>query len=319
MFKRILSLLALAAVAGAVQAQAWPSSPVRVVVNVAPGGVADRTARLLGVRLGEALGQPMVVENKPGDGGYVGFETVARAAPDGYTVLFSPGSSMMISPHLVKRADFDPVKALTPVVPTASVPMYLVTNPKTPARSLAELIAYGRANPDRLNYGSAGTGSMLHLAGEIFKRETGTGLTHIPYKGAGPALKDLLGGQIDILFDPGIATEHVKAGRLRLLAVSGTERNPSFPDAPTFLESGIRGVDGGPFFGYYLPNGAPQAIVARLNREVTRLIAEPSLRAQLVAQGLELSPPMTPEAFASYVRTESQRYAKLLPELGIRR
>ncbi len=318
MIKRILSLLVVASLAGAAHAQSWPTGPVRVIVNVAAGGVADRTARLLGVRLGEALGQPIVVENRAGGEGYIGFEAVANAAPDGYTLLFSPGSSMMISPHLVRRADFDPVKALTPVAPTVSVPMYLVTNPKVPARSLAEFIAYARANPGKLNYGSAGTGTMLHLAGEVFKRETGTNLTHVPYKGAGPALKDLLGGQIELIFDPGIATEHVKAGRLRMLAVSGAQRNPAFPDAPTFIESGIRGVDGGPFFGYYAPNGTPPAVVARLNREVTKLVEEPGLRQSLASQGLEISPPMAPEAFAGYVRAESQRYANLLPELGIR-
>jgi tripartite-type tricarboxylate transporter receptor subunit TctC len=317
--KRLIAALGCALVlASAAHAQQWPSGPVRVVVNVAAGGVADRTARLLAVRLGEALGQSMVVETRPGGEGYIGFEAVAKAAPDGQTFLFSPGSSMMIAPHLVRRADFDPVKALTPVAPTVSVPMYLVINPKVPARSLAEFVAYARAHPDRLNYGSAGTGTMLHLAGEVFKRETGAGLTHIPYKGAGPALQDLLGGQIDLIFDPGIASEHVKAGRLRLLAVSGGQRNPSFPDAPTFVESGIRGVDGGPFFGFYAPNGTPRPVIERLNREVAKVIADPAIRKQLLATGLEISPPMTPGEFAAYVRAESERYANLLPELGIR-
>jgi len=318
MLKRSLWFLVAALVTGAVHAQSqWPTAPVRVIVNVAAGGVADRTARLLGARLGETLGQPFVVENRAGGDGYIGFEGVAKAAPDGQTLCFSPGSSMMISPHLVRRADFDPLKMLTPIVPTVTVPIYLVVYPAVPAQTVAEFIAYARANPGKLNYASAGNGTSPHLAGELFKRETGAGLTHVPYKGAGPALKDLLGGQVEAMFDPGIAAEHIKAGRLRILAVSGDHRLAAFPDAPTFAEAGVRGVDGGPFFGFYAPNGTPPAIIERLNREVTKLLQDPGVRQQLLAQGLELAPPMSPEAFAAYVRAESERYAKLLPELGI--
>jgi len=330
MLKRSSWLLVAALVTGAVHAQSqWPTAPVRVIVNVAAGGVADRTARLLGARLGETLGQPFVVENRAGGDGYIGFEGVAKAAPDGQTLCFSPGSSMMISPHLVRRADFDPLKMLTPIVPTVTVPIYLVVYPAVPAQNVAELIAYARANPGKLNYASAGNGTSPHLAGELFKRETGAGLTHVPYKGAGPALKDLLGGQVEVMFDPGIAAEHIKAGRLRILAVSGDHRLAAFPDAPTFAEAGVRGVDGGPYFGFYAPHGTPPAIIERLNREVTKLMQDPGVRQQLLAQGLELAPPMSPGAFAAYVLAESARYGKLLlaesarygkllPELGIR-
>ena len=316
--KQLIAAIGCALVlAGAAHAQQWPSNPVRVIVNVAPGGVADRTARLLAPRLQESLGQPVVVENRGGGEGYIGSEAVARAAPDGYTLLFSPGGSIMTTPHIVRK-DFDPVTALTPIVPTVSVPSYLVVNPAVPAKDLAEFIAYARANPGKLNYGSAGTGTVLHIAAEMFKRDTGVNLTHVPYKGAAPALNDLLGGQLQLIFDPGIATEHVKAGRLRILAVSGAQRNPAFPDAPTFVESGIKGVDGGPFFWFYAPNGTPRPVIERLNREITKAIEDPEMRKRLLAAGLEIAPPMTPEQFAAYVRVESERYAKLLPELGIR-
>ena len=318
MIRPIALFLAAVTLTGAAHAQQWPSKPVRMVVNVAAGGVADRTARLLGPRLGEALGQPVVVENRPGGEGYIGFEAVARAEPDGYLLLFSPGSSMMIAPHLVRRADFDPMKALLPVAPTVRVPLYLLVIPALPARTVAELIAYGRANPGKLNYGSAGTGTGLHIAGEVFNREAGINMVHVPYKGAGPALKDLLGGQFQIFFDPGIALEHVKAGRLRMLAVAGDQRHPDFPDTPTLVESGIRGVDGGPFFGVYAPNGTPAGIVERMNREVAKAIREPEIRKRLESTGAEISSPMTPAAFATYVRAESQRYGKLLGDLGIR-
>jgi len=318
MIRPIALFLAAVTLTGAAHAQQWPSKPVRMVVNVAAGGVADRTARLLGPRLGEALGQPVVVENRPGGEGYIGFEAVARAEPDGYLLLFSPGSSMMIAPHLVRRADFDPMKTLLPVAPTVRVPLYLLVITALPARTVAELIAYARANPGKLNYGSAGTGTGLHIAGEVFNREAGINMVHVPYKGAGPALKDLLGGQFQIFFDPGIALEHVKAGRLRMLAVAGDQRHPDFPDTPTLVESGIRGVDGGPFFGVYAPNGTPAGIVERMNREVAKAIREPEIRKRLESTGAEISSPMTPEAFAAYVRAESQRYGKLLGDLGIR-
>lgn len=317
--KRLISVgLAAAAFAGAVQAQQWPSSPIRVIVNVAPGGIADRTARLLSVRLQELLGQPVIVENRPGGEGYIGFEAAARAEPDGYTMVFAPGSTMMIAPHLVRRPDFDPTKSLVPVAGTASVSLYLVTIPSLPPQSLAEFISYAKANAGKLNYGSPGTGTSPHIATEVFKRAVSIDMTHVPYKGAGPALKDLLGGQIQLAFDPGIGLEHVKAGRLRMLAVAAGERHPDFPNVPTFVEAGIKGVDGGPYFGYYVPNRTPKAIIDRFNREVMKAMGEPEIRKRLIVSGVDIAPPMTPEQFASYVRAEYERYAKLLPQLGIR-
>ena len=302
----------------AVQAQSWPSKPVRVIVNVAPGGVADVTMRVLGVRLTETLGQPFVVENRAGGDGYIGFEVVGRADPDGYTMLYSPGSSMMIAPHIVQRPDLDPLKLLTPVVPTGRVSLYILTHPNLPAANFKEFMAYARANPGKLNYGTPGNGTSPHIATEVFNREAKVKLNHIPYKGAGPALKDLLGGQIDLAFDPGVGIAQAKAGKLRMIAVAGPVRHPDFPDVPTLEENGIRGVDGGPHFGFYATAGAPREAIERLNREVIRAMQEPSVRDRFKALAVDLADPMTPGEFAAYVKSEHERYSKLIPELGIK-
>jgi tripartite-type tricarboxylate transporter receptor subunit TctC len=319
--KRIASaLLALATGAvlvGTAQAQQWPSKPVRVIVNVAPGGVADITMRVLGARLTETLGQPFVVENRAGGDGYIGFEGVARADPDGYTFVYSPGSAMMIAPYIVKRADFDPVKMLTPVAATGSVSLYVIVRLDFPANNYQEFLAYARANPGKLNYGTPGNGTSPHIAVEVYNREANVKLNHIPYKGAGPALNDLLGGVIDLAFDPGVGLPQVKAGKLRLVAIAGPQRHPDFPDVPTLEENGIKGVDGGPYFGFYAPNGTPRDILDRLNREVQKVMQEPAVRERFRVLAVNAAPPLTPEAFAAYVRTESARYGKLLKELGI--
>jgi tripartite-type tricarboxylate transporter receptor subunit TctC len=291
---------------------------VRVIVNVAPGGVADVTARVLGARLTETLGQAFVVENRAGGDGYIGFEAVGRADPDGYTMLYSPGSSMMIAPHIVNRADLDPTKVLTPVVPTGRVSLYVLTHPNLPVSNFKEFLAYARAHPGKLNYGSPGNGTSPHIATEVFDREAKVKMNHIPYKGAGPALKDLLGGVIDLAFDPGVGIAQAKAGKLRMIVVAGPTRHPDFPDVPTLEENGIRGVDGGPHFAFYATAGAPRDAIERLNREVIRLMQEPQVRERFKALAVELAGPMTPAEFAAYVKSEYERYAKLIPELGIK-
>jgi len=301
-----------------VGAQQWPSKPVRVIVNVAPGGVADVTARVLGARLTETLGQPFVIENRAGGDGYIGFEAVGRADPDGYTMLYSPGSSMMIAPHIVNRADLDPTKLLTPVVPTGRVSLYVLTHPNVPVSNFKEFLAYARANPGKLNYGTPGNGTSPHIATEVFNREAKVKMNHIPYKGAGPALKDLLGGVIDLTFDPGVGLAQAKAGKLRMIVIAGPTRHPDFPDVPTLEENGIRGVDGGPHFAFYATAGAPREAIERLNREVIRLMQEPQVRERFKALAVELAEPMTPAEFAGYVKSEYERYAKLIPELGIK-
>ncbi|HWI98382.1 MAG TPA: tripartite tricarboxylate transporter substrate binding protein [Burkholderiales bacterium] len=298
--------------------QSWPTRPVRVIVNVAPGGVADVTARVLGARLTETLGQPFVIENRAGGDGYIGFEAVGRADPDGYSMLYSPGSSMMIAPHIVNRPDLDPTKVLAPVVPTGRVSLYVLTHPNVPVTNFKEFLAYARANPGKLNYGTPGNGTSPHIATEVFNREAKVKMNHIPYKGAGPALKDLLGGVIDLTFDPGVGIAQAKAGKLRMIVVAGPTRHPDFPDVPTLEENGIRGVDGGPHFAFYATAGAPREAIERLNREVIRLMQEPQVRERFKALAVELADPMTPAEFAVYVKSEYERYAKLIPELGIK-
>jgi tripartite-type tricarboxylate transporter receptor subunit TctC len=309
----------LLAAATSVSAQQWPAKPVRLVVNVAPGGVADITARVIGARLSEALGQSFIVENRAGGDGYIGFEAVVRADPDGYTLVYAPGSTVMIAPHLVKRADLDPVKALLPVAATGSVSLYVMTHPDLPVKNFKEFLAYARANPGKLNYGSPGNGTSPHIAVEVFNREAKVKLTHVPYKGAGPALNDLLGGVIHLAFDPGVGIPSAKTGKLRLIAIAGPKRHPDFPDVPTLQENGIKGVDGGPYFGFYAPLGTPREALERLNQAVLKAMQDGAVRERFKTLAVDLADPMTPEQFAAYVRSEHQRYSKLIPELGISR
>jgi tripartite-type tricarboxylate transporter receptor subunit TctC len=315
---RFLLVVAAALVAGVCQAQGWPAKPVRVIVNVAAGGVADVTARVLGARLQETLGQPFLVENRAGGDGYIGFDAVARSDADGHTLLYSPGSSVMIAPHIVNRPDLDPLKALAPVAATGAVSLYVMAHPERPFRNLAELLAYARANPGKLNYGTPGNGTSPHIATEVFNREAKVKLNHVPYKGAGPALKDLLGGQIDLVFDPGVGLTSAKAGKLRMIAIAGPRRHADFPDIPTLEENGIKGVDGGPHFGFYAPAAAPRDLVARINAEVQKAMHDATVSDRFKLLAVNVAPPMSPEEFAAYVRAEHARYGKLLPELGIK-
>ena len=315
--KTLLAILAVA-LAAAAHAQQWPAKPVRLVVNVAPGGVADITARVIGARLTETLGQPFVVENRAGGDGYIGFEAVVRGDADGYTLVYAPGSTVMIAPHIVKRADLDPVKALAPVAATGSVSLYVMTHPGLPVKDFKDFLAYARANPGKLNYGSPGNGTSPHIAVEVFNREANVKLTHVPYKGAGPALNDLLGGVIHLAFDPGVGIPSAKTGKLRLIAIAGPSRHPDFPDVPTLEENGIKGVDGGPHFGFYAPANTPRDVVARINSEIQKAMQHPTVRERFKTLAVDVAEPMTPEQFAAYVRGEHARYAKLIPELGIK-
>jgi tripartite-type tricarboxylate transporter receptor subunit TctC len=291
---------------------------VRVIVNVAPGGVADVTARVIGARLQETLGQAFPVENRAGGDGYIGFAEVARAEPDGHTLIYAPGSTVMIAPHIVNRPDLDPLKVLAPVAATGRVSLYVLVHPERPYKNLAELLSYARANPGKLNYGTPGNGTSPHIATEVFAREAKVKLNHIPYKGAGPALKDLLGGQIDFVFDPGIGMPQAKAGKLRMIAIAGPSRHADFPGVPTLEENGIKGVDGGPHFGFYAPSGTPRETILKINSEMHKAMRDPTVSARFKALAVDVAEPMTPEQFAAYVRGEHARYAKLLPEIGVK-
>jgi tripartite-type tricarboxylate transporter receptor subunit TctC len=306
----------MAFTAPASQAQPFPSKPVRLVVNFPPGGAADQLGRALGAKLSESMGQPFVVENRPGANGAIGAGEVVKAAADGHTLLMSSGGAITVNGLLMKDLGFDPMSALVPVAPVAVVSVYLVVKPAVPAATLQEFVAHLRANPGKLNYGSPGNGSSPHLAGEMFKRAAQVQATHVPYKGAAPALTDLLGGQLDFMFDPGVGLQHVKGGKLRLLAVGSPRRHPAYADVPTVAEVLGAEFDADTVFGLYAPQGTPKEAIARLNAEVAKLMQSAELRertAAIAAQALTLSP----EAFAERMRAEHRRMAILVRGAGL--
>jgi tripartite-type tricarboxylate transporter receptor subunit TctC len=316
MFRSLLAI-ALSACAAVAHAQAYPSKPVRVVVNFPPGGAADQLGRAVGAKLQEAFGQPIVVENRPGANGSIGAAEVAKSAPDGHTLLMSSGGAIALNGLLYKNLGYDPMKALEPVAPVASVAVFLEIKPAIPAATLAEFIAYLKANPGKLNYGSPGNGSSPHLAGEMFNRAAQVKTTHVPYKGAAPALTDLLSGQLDFMFDPGIGLQHAKAGKLKLLAVGSPKRHPAYPDVPTVAEVVGTEFDADTVFGIYAPTGTPRDIVARLNAEIGKAMQSADLKARasaIAAQEMVLSP----EAFAGRVRAEHERMGVLVRETGLK-
>lgn len=296
--------------------QAWPSKPIKVVVNFPPGGAADQIARSITQPLQEALGQPVVVENKSGAGGNIGGEAVAKAAPDGYTLLMSSGGMVSVNPHLYPKMPFDPTKDLVPVASAARVLVFLVTQPNFPAKDAKEFLAYLKANPGKLSFGSPGNGSSPHLAAEMMKSQAGVFATHVPYRGAAPALNDLLAGQLDFLFDPGIAMPHIKAGKLKLLAVGSLQRSSLFPEVPTLDEVGLKGFDADTIFGFYAPAGTPVEVVARLNREINRVLTMPGPRERIAALG-GVPAPMTPAQFHEKALEDGARFGKVIRERKI--
>lgn len=309
-----LGTLATGAVAHA-QSANWPDKPIRVIVNFPPGGVADVIARLVSEPVGKALGQSIVVENRAGAGGNIGAEAVARAAPDGYTFLVSSGGVTSINPHLYKTLAYDPNKDLIPVAAMARVVVFLVTRPELPDNYNA-FIAHLKANPGKLSYPSPGNGSSPHIAGEMFSGAAGIEALHVPYRGAAPAVVDLLAGQVDFFFDPGVALPHVKEGKLRILAVGSPSRVPLLPDVPTLDELGLKGFDADTLFGMYAPAGTDPAIVKRMNDEVNKALELPAIKERIAALGGEAAP-MTPQAFAQRIQVDLERYGKLIQERKI--
>ena len=314
--KALLAVIALAAT-GPALAQAWPNKPIRLVVNFPPGGAADQIARSVGVPLGEALGEPIVIENRPGANGNIGADAVAKSPPDGYTLLMSSGGAFSVNPHLYTKLPFDPVKDLVPVAAAARILVFLVVRPDLPAKSVDEFVALARANPGKLTYGSPGSGSSPHIAGEMLKRAAKIDIVHVPYKGAAPALTDLLGGQLDFMFDPGIGLPQVRAGKLRLLAVGSPKRSALFPDTPTLAEAGMTGFDADSWFGFYAPAGVPADILARLNREINRALQTPAVRERITALGAE-AVALSAEEFAALQRADRERFGVVVREAGIK-
>jgi tripartite-type tricarboxylate transporter receptor subunit TctC len=298
------------------QAQAWPAKPLRVVVNFPPGGAADQIARAVSQPLAEALGQPVVVENRAGAGGNIGGEVVAKSPADGYTLLMSSGGMVSINPFLYPKMPFDPVKDLTPVAAAARVLVFLEVKPTLPVNNARDFIAHLKANPGRLSFGTPGNGSSPHLAAEMMKVQANVFAVHVPYRGAAPAMQDLLAGQIDFMFDPGIGLQHVRAGKLKMLAVGSPKRSPMFPDVPTLDEIGLKGFDADTVFGFYAPAGTPADVVSKLNREINRILGTATVKDRIAGMGGEALP-LTPAEFSAKAADDAKRFGTLIKERKI--
>ncbi len=297
-------------------AQPWPSKPIRMIVNFAAGGSTDVIARSMSTPLADTLGQPVVVENRVGVSGNIGLEHVAKSAPDGYTLLHSSDGTILINPHLYRMA-VDVAKDLQAVAPTGRAAIFFIVRPGVPAKTLAEFVAYARANPGKLNYGSAGIGTLQHVAAEMMMRAANFQVTHVPYKGSQQVLVDLIGGQIDFTFDLGAAIPHMKSEKVRLLAVPGPTRSPLFPETPTMAEAGTN-VDITWLSGVYAPAGTPREIVMRLNREISRIMHSAETKAVLASMQAEPVPPMSPEEFAAHQQRARERFGALVRDANIR-
>lgn len=297
-------------------AQTYPVKPIRLVVPLAPGGGGDLVSRLIAQRISEPLGQQVVVDNRPGGSTIIGTEHVARSTPDGYTLLMAT-SSNSINPSLYKLP-FDPVKDFSAIAFIATSPMMLTVHPNVPAKTPKELVAVAKANPGKLNYGSSGTASIVHLAGELFSLSAKIKTVHIPYKGTGPALIDLLGGQIDMMFASPVPTiPHVKSGRLRALAMASLERSRAMPDLPTVAESGFPGFEAATFFIVLGPANVPGAVVARLNAEMVKAAQQPEVRDRLSAEGAIVVAGSAQRAMA-HIEGEIARWSKVIKSAGIK-
>ncbi|MBB3176851.1 tripartite tricarboxylate transporter substrate binding protein [Variovorax sp. Sphag1AA] len=301
---------------GAVQAETpWPTKPIRIVVGFAPGGSTDVMARILAQQMTESLGQTIVIDNKPGASGNIAAAEVIRAAPDGQTFLIAPTSVETANPSLFKSSIL-PSRDLTPVGTIGRTQMYLVAKPQLPVNNAKELVALAKSQPGKLSYASSGTGTPPHLACEMFKVATGTYVTHIPYRGAAPALQDVMAGHADFVCDPGIAFPHIRSGKVKLLGVVSAKRSPFFPDVPTVGESGFKEADLDIWFGLWAPNGTSPEIVARLNRELGKAMTQAAVKSRYAELGAETAA-MSPTEFKALLADESQRLSTLIREQKI--
>ncbi len=313
----LLSLLVLGAVAPAAAQQTYPSRPVRVIVTVQPGGAADFIARVVGQKLGDAMGQAFVVDNRSGRGAVVGAEPVAKAAPDGHTALLASITTHGIGPHMYKQLPFDPVKDFAPVGLYASMPLIVVINAQLPVKSVADLIALAQSKPGSVNFASGGVGGAPHLVGELFKLISGAPIQHIVYKGSAPAAAELAGGQVQVMFDA-IAPQlpHLKSGRSRIIAVINTTRLPIAPEAPTMIELGMPKIAGSVWYGLVVPTGTPKAIINRLNAESNRILAMPEIKERMAGVGIETTGG-SPEEFAKFIHDEIAKWGPVVKAAGI--
>jgi len=313
---RALVLAALAAgIAPAVHAQSYPERPIKLVVPWPPGGATDALGRLLAQRLTERLGQTVIVDNKAGAGGNIGTAAFVREKADGYTLLMATSSTNAANPHLYSRLGFDAAKDFAPVAFVAEIPNILEVPKQSPFKSVADLVAAAKAEPGKLNYGSGGVGSSQHLAGAMFKYLTGADVLHIPYKGSGPAVSDLLAGQVDMMLDTGSLAQ-VQAGALRALAVASRQRLPALPDVPTFDEAGVPKMYASAWYGIVAPAGTPADVVQRLNKEVNAVTSSPEVKQRMESMGALVPAGQTPEEFSTFIQSEIARYAEIVKISG---
>ena len=297
-------------------AQAYPTKPVTIIVPFAAGGTTDILARIIGQALTAELGQSVVVDNRAGAGGNIGGQAAAKAAPDGHTLFMGTVGTHAINASLYKKMPFDPVKDFAPLTRVANVPNLLVANPAQPYKSVKDLIAYAKANPGKVNFGSSGNGSSIHLSGELFKSLAKVDMQHVPYKGSAPAVTDLLGNQIGIMFDnmPS-AIQHVRSGKLVPLAVTTAKRSPELPNVPTIAEAGVPGYEATSWFGMFAPAGTPAPVLAKLNAAIVKVLAQPDVKKKINEQGAEVYSE-TPEQFAAFIQAESVKWGKVGKESG---
>jgi tripartite-type tricarboxylate transporter receptor subunit TctC len=296
---------------------AYPNKPIRLIVPFAPGGSNDIMARIIGQKIGENVGQTVIIDNRGGASGIIGTDIAAKAAPDGYTLLMM-SLTLAVNPSLFKKLPYDTDKDLLPVSLVASAPLILVVHPSLPVKTLKDFIAHAKANPGKLNFGSGGPGTTPHLAGEMLKSMAGLQMTHVPYKGGGPALADLMGGQLQLMLENIPSTlPHVKSGKLRVLALSGLKRSPLVPEVPTLDEAGLRGYEIVGWNGLFLPASTPNAIVARLHTETVKALALPDIKDRLSGMGAE-GVGNTPAQFGAFVKTEIKKWAQVVRDAGLR-
>jgi tripartite-type tricarboxylate transporter receptor subunit TctC len=315
--KKLLVLI-LCCLAVHAYAQGYPAKPVRIIVPYPPGGGNDTLGRLFAAKLGERMGQPFVVENRPGAGTMIGTEAAAKSAPDGYTILLSSIATHALSPNLYSRVPYDPIKDFAPITLLGIAPTVLVVNQEVPAKNLRELIALAKAKPGTLAYASGGNGTPPHINAEVFKAVAGIDLLHVAYKGGGPALTDLIAGRVHVMLDTAAsAMPHVRGGKLRALALSAPKRSPEYPELPTFAEAGLPQYDTNAWYSMHAPAGTPAEVVRRLNAELVAILKEPDILARFKQLSTE---PVgnSPEEFAAFVKRELEKYAGIIKAAGIR-
>ena len=313
-----IAALVLLALVSTADAQSWPAKPIRIISPYPPAGANDLLARIIAPKLSEQLGQPVVVENRAGATGNIGAELVAKAPADGDTLLMGQAGNLTINISLMAKIPFDPVRDFSPVTMVASTPNVLVVHPSLPVRTVKDLIALAKAKPGQINYATSGIGSPGHLAAELLNKSAGIRLVHIPYKGAAPALLDVVAGNAHLYFTSAVSAQpFIPSGRLRMVAVASAKRSPSLPEVPTVAEAGFPEFDVSSWWGVVAPASTPREVVMRLQTEIHRVIALPEIRAKLAEQGLDIAT-NTPEQFAAYIKSETAKWAKLIREVGVK-